>query len=292
MARLRYLYFPGCKLTPFLPEYDRATRAVLAALDVELAESELNCCGYPVRHNDFTAAMFCGARVLATAAHQGLPLLTPCKCCYGNLKQADYWMRRNSALRRQINAMLDKEGLFWRENQVVRHLLTALDEDIGADRFAARVRRPLSGLAVAAHYGCHALRPGDVTQFDNPLSPTIFERILAVTGARPVEWPLRLDCCGQPLWEKNDRLALALMQRKLVDAQEAGAQAMVTACTYCQLQLDGVRRQRLAPEAPGADLPVVLVSHLLATALGLPGYSLEGVMASPPHPSAAMPSPS
>jgi heterodisulfide reductase subunit B len=278
MASLRYLYFPGCKLTPFLPAYDRATRAVLAALDVELAESELNCCGYPVRHTDFTAAMFCGARVLAVAAAQGLPLLTPCKCCYGQLKQADYWMRRNGELRRQINTMLSREGLYWREDIVVRHLLTALDEDVGAERVAARVRRPLAGLAVAAHYGCHALRPGDVTQFDNPLSPTIFERIVALTGARSVEWPLRLDCCGQPLWEKNDRLALSLMQRKLVDAREAGAQAMVTACTYCQLQLDGVRRTHLAPEAPGADLPVLLVTHLLTAAFDLPGYALEAAL--------------
>jgi len=66
------------------------------------------------------------------------------------------------------------------------------------------------------------------------------------------------------------------MQRKLADAHEAGAQAMVTACTYCQLQLDGVRRTHLAPEAAGARLPVLLVSHLLAAAFGLPGHTLEG----------------
>jgi heterodisulfide reductase subunit B len=278
MAMLHYLYFPGCKLTPFLPEYDRSTRAVLAALDIDLADTELNCCGYPVRHNDFTAAMLCGARVLAMAAREGLPLLTPCKCCYGNLKQADYWMRQNTALRHQINTLLGNEGLYWREDVVVRHLLTALDEDVGGERLAARVRRPLLGLKVAAHYGCHALRPGDVTQFDNPLAPTVFERVVAVTGAQSVEWPLRLDCCGQPLWEKNNPLALALMRRKLADAHEAGAQVMVTACTYCQLQLDGVRREYPAPAEAGADLPVVLVSQMLAVAFGLPGFEMEGVV--------------
>ncbi|MFZ1983032.1 MAG: CoB--CoM heterodisulfide reductase iron-sulfur subunit B family protein, partial [Desulfatitalea sp.] len=274
----RYLYFPGCKLTPFLPEYDRSTRAVLAALDIDLDDTELNCCGYPVRHNDFTAAMLCGTRVLAMAARKGLPLLTPCKCCYGNLKQADYWMRHNSALRHQINALLGNEGLYWREDLVVRHLLTALDEDVGRERLAARVRRPLMGLKVAAHYGCHALRPGDVTQFDNPLAPTVFERVVAVTGAQSVEWPLRLDCCGQPLWEKNNPLALTLMRRKLADAHESGARVMVTACTYCQLQLDGVRREHPAPGEAWNDLPVVLVSQMLAVAFGLPGFEMEGVV--------------
>lgn len=258
MAALRYLYFPGCKLTPFLQAYDRDTRAVLGALDVTLEESELNCCGYPVRHHDFTAAMFCGVRVLALAARKGLPLLTPCKCCYGNLKQADFWMRRNSDLRRQMNALLGKEGLYWREDLVVRHLLTALDQDIGPERLGARVRRSLEGLKVAAHYGCHALRPGDVTQFDNPLAPTIFERVLAATGARSVEWPLRLECCGQPLWEKNDRLALALTRRKLADAREAGAQMLATACTYCQLQFEMARGD--------ADPAAVSVSKILAMA--------------------------
>jgi len=278
MAMSRYLYFPGCKLTPFLPEYDRSTRAVLAALAVDVDDTELNCCGYPVRHNDFTAAMLCGTRVLAMAARKDLPLLTLCKCCYGNLKQADYWMRHNTALRHQINTMLGNEGLNWREDVVVRHLLTALDEDIGRDRLAARVRRPLMGLKVAAHYGCHALRPGDVTQFDNPLAPTIFERVVAVTGAQPVEWPLRLDCCGQPLWEKNNPLALALMRRKRADAHESGAQMMITACTYCQLQLDGVHREHPAPGEAWDDLPVVLVSQLLAVAFGLPGFEMEGVV--------------
>jgi heterodisulfide reductase subunit B len=101
---------------------------------------------------------------------------------------------------------------------------------------------------------------------------------MAVTGAQSVEWPLRLDCCGQPLWEKNNPLALALMRRKLADAHESGAQAMVTACTYCQLQLDGVRREHPAPGEVWNDLPVVLVSQLLAMAFGLPRFEMEGVV--------------
>lgn len=276
MARLRYLYFPGCKITSFLPDYDRDTRAVLNALDVALDDSELNCCGYPVRHNDFTAAMYCGVRVLAIAARKELPLLTPCKCCYGNLKQADYWMRHSSELRRQINTLLSKEGLYWREDLTVRHLLTALDEDIGLDRLAALVRHPLTDFAVAAHYGCHALRPGDVTQFDNPLAPTLFERVVFATAAQSVAWPLRLDCCGRPLWEKNSQLSLSLTRRKLADAAEAGAQALITACTHCQLQFDTVRREYPEKKINGADLPAMSVSRLLAAALGLSDCVLDG----------------
>jgi heterodisulfide reductase subunit B len=104
-----------------------------------------------------------------------------------------------SELRTRINGLLKKEGLNWHEGITVRHLLSALSEDIGFDRVRMKIQRPLKAMKVATHYGCHALRPGDVTQFDNPLAPTLFEKIVAVTGAEAVEWPLRLDCCGHPL---------------------------------------------------------------------------------------------
>lgn len=270
MSALSYLYFPGCKLTPLLPHYDRATRNLLSVFDVSLESAELNCCGYPVRHIDFTASMLCGARVLAVAARKKQPVLTPCKCCYGNLMHAGYWMRHNDELRDRVNALLGKEGLAWSDDVVVRHLLSALVEDIGLERIKAKVTHPLKGLKVAAHYGCHALRPGEVTQFDNPLAPTIFENLLAATGAEPVDWPLRLDCCGHPQREKNDRLATALMQRKRMDADAAGARILVTACTYCQIQFNSAEEKNPVNLQNSIDLPAVLVSQILGYSMGLP----------------------
>lgn len=274
MASLRYLYFPGCKIGPFLPEYDQSTRAVLAALGIELIDAELNCCGYPVREVDFTAAIFSGARIMAVAAQQGVPLLTPCKCCYGNLMQAKYWLKRSVSLRERVVGLLADEGLHWSDKTVVRHLLTAIKEDLGLNLLRDAVKQPLQGYPVAVHYGCHALRPGDVTHFDNPLAPTIFESVVATTGATAVPWPLRLECCGQPLWEKNNGLALSLMRRKVSDAIESGAKALITACTYCQLQFGPVRMEHLEEQASYQELPSILVSQMLGTALGLPGDAL------------------
>lgn len=264
-----YLYFPGCKLTPFLPQYDRSVRSVLHLLEVKLIDTELNCCGYPVRSLDFTASMLCGARILARAAAEQLPVLTPCKCCFGNLKQADYWLRRKPDLRARVNDLLREEGLQWTEGVPVRHLLSLLAEDVGLARIRATVKQDLNGLAVAVHYGCHALRPGDVNQFDNPLAPTIFENLVAAVGARPVNWSLRLECCGHPAWGKNDRVSLGLSRRKLVDARASGARLLVTACTYCQLQFDGNCRQDPAETGRQESLPAVLVTQLLGTAMGL-----------------------
>ncbi len=267
MASKTYLFFPGCKISRFLPQYGQSTRAVLAALDVELDETELNCCGYPMRSENFLASMTAAARNLALAAHRGLPLLTPCKCCYGNLKHAHHWLGQNADLRAKINSLLAKEGLTWQQDTPVYHLLTVLDQEIGSQALQARIVCPLTNVRVAAHYGCHALRPGNITQFDNPLAPTLFERLIETTGAIAVDWPLRLDCCGHPQWGKNNRFSLALMTNKLTDARQAGADIMATACTYCQMQFDEVQAGYGPQDHP--PLPAILFSQLLGLAMGL-----------------------
>lgn len=265
----KYLYFPGCKIPSFLPQYDRSIRVVLNRFAIELDDTELNCCGYPVRHRQMTAAVLSAARILAIAARKNLPIMTPCKCCFGNMKYAAYWLRKNEELRRQVNRLLQDENLFWTAGVQVRHLLSVLAEDVGIKRLQKSVDNPLVGIKVAAHYGCHALRSGNVTRFDNPLAPTIFENLIAATGATAVEWPLRLECCGHPVWEKNNQLSLNLMNRKLNDAKAAGAEVLATACTYCQMQFDAVRKGNLAAEKLHESLPAVLYPQLLGLAMGI-----------------------
>lgn len=270
MRTTRYLYFPGCQINPALPQYGRSTRAVMAALDIELVDRELNCCGYPMRDQDLTASILAAARNLALTARAGLALMTPCQCCYGQLKHADYWLREKQDLRRYVNTILQDEGLAWEAGIGVYHLLQVLFEDIGVETIRARIRRPLQGLKIAAHYGCHALRPGRVVQFDNPLAPTLFEKLVEATGATAVDWPLRLECCGHPLKGKNDPLSLKLMERKIEDARQSGAQLLTTACTYCQIQFDAVHSARGLEAPNGPDLPAVLYSQILGRAMGLP----------------------
>lgn len=264
---MNYLYFPGCKVFYHLPQYDMATRAVLDALDVTLLECELNCCGYPVRHQNFEAAMFSAARILALAEKNGSDILTPCKCCYGNLKHAIYWMKRNPALRGHIKTMLADEGLVWSDTVDVKHLLSVLMEDVGVTTLKKHIVRSLPSVKVAVHYGCHAIRPCNIVSLDNPMAPTIFETLVDVTGATSVDWPLRLACCGAPLAGKNNALSLKLMERKLTDARNAGADMLCTACTYCQIQFDTVQAETHTGQTP--KLPSILYPQLLGLALGI-----------------------
>jgi heterodisulfide reductase subunit B len=281
---MKLLYFPGCKLGSHLPAYDRATRAVMDQLSIELVDREMNCCGQPIRHQSFTAYLFSAARNLALAEAEELSILTPCKCCFGSYQHARYWLRRKPQLRRHINALLAEDGLCWEDRSDVFHLLSLLHRQVGEAALRARVNAPLAGVRIAAHYGCHALRPAEITGFDNPTAPRIFETLVAVTGATPVSWSRRTECCGNPLWEQNPRMSLALMEKKLQSAREAGADCLCTACTHCQLQFDGIRRQR--PEADPAEgkLSAMVYPQLLGLSMGLPperlGLRPESVPAS------------
>ncbi len=106
-------------------------------------------------------------------------------------------------------------------------------------------------------------------QFDNPLAPTIFENLISVTGAESADWPLRLECCGNPLWEKNSRLSIKLMNRKLANAAESGADILVTACTYCQLQFDKIRKKQPEKQRKVPELESVLYIQLLGISMGM-----------------------
>jgi heterodisulfide reductase subunit B len=271
---MKFAYFPGCKIPYYQEQYGTATRAVLAKAGVKLVEMEFNCCGYPVRSLNFEAFVLSAARNLALAEKRGLNILAPCKCCYGSLKHADHWLRERKLLRKEINRELDREGLWWNGDAEIRHLLTVLANDVGTGTLAEKITRPAQGLRVAAHYGCHALRPGNIVQFDNPLAPTIFEELLAVTGAEPIDWARRMECCGQPLWEKNRELSLRLMEVKIDDARQSGAEVLCTACTYCQMQFDTVQADLPAENSGEEKLPAILYPQLLGWCMGLPEKAL------------------
>jgi heterodisulfide reductase subunit B len=264
-----YSYFAGCKIPYYLPEYGTSTLALLNRFGIELLDLEFNCCGYPVRDIDFQSFLLAGARNLALAEQQNTDIVTPCKCCFGSLKFVEHYLNRSGTVKDQINAMLRPEGLQWEGRVNVRHLLTVLHQDVGVDALRAAVVNPLEGLKVAIHTGCHALRPGNVTRYDNPLVPGIFDDLVEVTGAESVFWSMSTECCGNPQMDKNRKLALKQMQRKLLNAKQAGADFVSTACTYCQMQFDQKNQSELISPDSGADIPAILISQLIGLSIGM-----------------------
>ena len=266
---MKFALFRGCKIPYYANHYETSLRLVLDKFGLELAEVEFNCCGYPVRQLDFKAWLLSAGRNLALTAQAGLPILTPCMCCYGSLKKAQHLLAGNEDLRGQIAALLWQESLTLPTEEVeIKHYLTVLDEQVGAAKIKENITAAFSDLKVAVHYGCHALRPSAVTQFDDPHAPTVFDRLVEATGAKSVEWARKMDCCGNPVADKNPELAMDLTLAKAADAAQAGADFLCVGCTYCHIQLDGGQAQA-AKLRQSRTLPSLLYPQLLGVALGL-----------------------
>jgi heterodisulfide reductase subunit B len=266
---MKYALFLGCAIPSRLPAYEASTRAVLAHLGVTLVDLEFTCCGYPARDVSREAFVATAVRNLALAERAGLDLLTPCKCCFGTLLHAIRFLAEDTDLRSRVTQTLAAEGLSWSGRTEVEHLLPVLARKVGVDTLAAAVRVPRTDLRVAAQYGCHALRPSDVTRFDNPMAPTLFEMLIRATGAIAVDWPGRLDCCGDPLHRANASLSARMTQAKIATALESGAEVLCTACPHCHLRLDSV-----GADSPAPAIRTLLYTQLLGLAMGLPARSL------------------
>ena len=266
---MKYALFLGCNIPVRVKQYDLSARAVLDMLNVDVVDvRDFNCCGYPVRNIDFKSFVLFSARNLALAEKQDLNMMTLCKCCYGSLKKADHLMKEEPVIRDEINAILAKEGLKYRGNIEVKHFLSVLYNDIGPETVKKRISRSFKDLRIATHYGCHALRPSDITEFDNPVAPVLFDKLVEATGAKSIDWALKLDCCGAPLLGVNDELSMKLTEKKLADGKESGADFLCVACPYCQMQFDGVQ-QMITSMHGRHHLPSILYPQLLGLAMGL-----------------------
>jgi heterodisulfide reductase subunit B2 len=265
---MRYALFLGCKIPSRAPHYEVAARRVLKALDIKLVDLPFNCCGYPMRDQYFESYLMSAAKNLALAESKGQNILTLCKCCLGSLKGAQSFLATHRNFLTMVNDVLAREGLVYTGACQVKHLQTVLYDDVGIEKLSKMVRHPLSGLKVAAFYGCHALRPSRITEFDNPYDPHIIDDLLEATGADSVPWEGRLKCCGAPLREKNSELSLATIVELLQECSDSGAQVLNIDCPHTLLQIEWAF-ETLGPQCLKNLRGVAVYPLLLGLALGL-----------------------
>jgi len=267
---IKYALFLGCNIPARVQQYETSARSVLAELGVDLEDiKEFNCCGYPLRNSDFKTFVLFSARNLALAEKLGLNMITLCKCCYGSLKMAEHHMKENLFLKDEVNETLAKEGLEYNGDIEIKHLLSALYSDIGINTLKEKITRSFKNLKIATHYGCHVLRPSNIMQFDDPIAPVIFDKLVELTGATSIDWALKLECCGAPVLGINDDLSMNLTKKKLTDGKKAGADYLCTACPWCHLQFDSVQKMMLEQRRLNNHLPAILFPQLLGLAMGI-----------------------
>ncbi|MFW5733996.1 MAG: heterodisulfide reductase-related iron-sulfur binding cluster, partial [Oceanidesulfovibrio sp.] len=161
--------------------------------------------------------------------------------------------RHDKALLAEINEALSVEGLRYTGRARPRHLLDILVNDVGTGVIAARAGQALEGFTAAAYYGCQILRPYPV--FDDPRRPTSMHRVLGAMGASTLDWEDGSRCCGASLMVTKPKAALAAVARLLDGA--CAADAVVTVCPLCQLNLEAYQRKAFEYGGPRKTVSII-----------------------------------
>jgi len=266
----KFALFIGCNIPAKVEQYETSARAVLKKLDIDIVDIKaFNCCGYPLKNTDQTAWLLSSARNIALAEQKGFEILTLCKCCFGSLKKANAVLNEDNNIKLEINKILEKEGLQYQGNSSISHYLSILHDDITIEDLNKKTIDHYNDLNIATHYGCHALRPSEIMKFDDPVSPTLFDNLVEVTGAKSIEWPSKLDCCGAPVLGINNDLSYDLTEKKLSNAKKAGADFICVACPWCYMQFDKIQGQIALKRSSEYNLPSILYTQLLGLRLGI-----------------------
>jgi len=266
-----YVFYPGCSLESSAKEYAISTKAVCRALGVDMPDlPDWTCCGSTAAHQtDPLLALALPAKNLAAAS--GNTVAVACAACYSRLKLANHEIATDAGSRSKVAVAL---GVDYDGSTLVKHLLEILRDDIGFDAIAERTIKPLSGLRVAAYYGCLLLRPPSVMRFDDAENPTVLDKLMAAAGAEYIEWAAKTDCCGASYSITKTDIVLRLSRGILAMARDAGADCIVTACPLCQLNLDMRQGDIEKKQNEHFGLPVFYFTQLLGLALGLPSGDL------------------
>lgn len=270
------LLFLGCTVPVRNLNYEVAARLTAKKLGITLRDHEaFGCCGFPVKSLNARDTLVIAARNLALADREGLEICVLCNACMGTLAEAAHTLDHNPELKAEVNKRLETVGLKYEGPVRVRHYMRLLWEEVGHEAIRAAVTRPLSDVVLAPHYGCHYLKPSELTVgFDSPDVPRTLSELISVTGAQVIDYASMKDCCGGGVLGMSEEVANALARVKLEELSRSNVHAMVLVCPFCNVMYEG--QQKKIAKAAGADIkvPVVYYPQILGLALGMSSEEL------------------
>ena len=136
------------------------------------------------------------------------------------------------------------------------------------DAFKEKITAPFDK-DVACYYGCLLVRPPKVLQFDRTEDPRSMDVLVEALGAKALDWPFKVECCGAGHSISKTVLVGKLSGIIVDSAAKSGAQAIVVACPMCHSNLD--MRRNFINKAVGRKLtiPVIYITQAIGLALGL-----------------------
>lgn len=283
---MKYALFLGCTVPTRGLNYELSTRKVCEKLGIELVDiPQFSCCGFPIRSVSNETGFIMAVRNLAIAEKQGLPIITLCSACTETLTEANHMAKENPEFLRRMNKSLEQIGLKYNGTVEVKHFARMLHEDYGIDRLRKAVTKPLDGITVAAHYGCHYVKPSKVYgKYDDPENPHSLGELIEATGAKVQDYRAWQMCCGGSILGAREETALKMAKSKLDSVKKSGAQALVLICPFCSVMYEGNQKKIEKEFESEYKLPIIYYPMLLGLAMGLNakeelGFNLSRVKA-------------
>jgi Fe-S oxidoreductase len=238
------LYFPGCVATFKSPEIAQSTAKLLrhGGLEFAVLGEEEQCCGNPLSASGQQQAFEFLARhnVAAIQAAGARKVMTSCACCYNVLK-----FRYP-----EVVGDLDFE---------VVHTTEVLSGWIDEGKLKPKKRIPGT---LTYQDPCHLTRvnsPG-ISIMEEPRK--VIQSIPEVAIVEMEGSGMFTQCCGRNPYELPE-LSLNTGINRIRDAQAAGADTIVTSCSFCDWSL-GRAAKGVDPE-----IRVMDITSLLSQALDL-----------------------
>mgnify|MGYP001119101415 CR=1 FL=1 len=266
-----FAYYPGCTLKTTGKAFEQSAFAIAKVLDIQMREIERwNCCGtvFSLTTDDTMHHIAIIRNMIRVEEMGESEVLVLCSMCYNTLKRANNYISTDPVKLAELNDFMYKEELKYSGKVKVRHLLEILRDDVGWDALKAKVTNPLEGVKVASYYGCALVRPQGAG-VDNLEDPSVMEDLVRALGAKPVNWPSRLECCGSYQTLANKDLVLERTEHIVSSARESGADLIILSCPLCEFNI-GTRQAEVAERSYGfKGLPVLYFTQLMGLAMGI-----------------------
>lgn len=281
---MRVTPFYGCMIPIKYPQMEAAFKRTMPALGVDLVDLEgFTCCPDPIffKSKDVLGWLTIAARNLCIAEEAGTDIVTLCSGCTATLKEAVFLLAEDEELRERVNRRLAKIGKEYKGTTKVEHAVVLIRDELGIERVRESVVRPLDGVKVAIHYGCHLLKPSQIMHVDDADYPSILENLIRATGATPLSHNEELLCCGKGCID--DDMPVDMVYDIFTSIRDSGADCMGLICPTCFSSFDLGQIVVGRKKGTRFDIPVIYYFQLLGLAQGLSpeeiGLSLHKVKA-------------
>ncbi|MEJ2295280.1 MAG: heterodisulfide reductase-related iron-sulfur binding cluster [Candidatus Lokiarchaeota archaeon] len=250
-----YKMFEGCTIGNRIPFIEAASRKVFEKVGIETSQAPFTCCPDPTGLKSFDNDVWLtmGALNLCIAELESKPIISLCNGCTNTLRGVQHQLKHDSLLKEKVNNEL-------------AHFVDVLHEHL--DNVKEAITKPLSGLKVAVHPGCHYMRPTEWMESDDPMRPKVLKELVAASGATLVEYEEEVLCCGSAVTNAYEEYGLANLKIKMDSVKRSGADVVVVNCPACFQQFDTKQRDLGKKYETEYDIPVLYITELYALAMG------------------------